>query len=350
MAKDAGKTIAIVGATGAVGREMVSVLLERGFSSEQLRLFASERSAGARVEIAGEEFPVEEARDNSFGQIAIALFSAGGSVSEKLAPAAVEAGAIVIDNSSHFRMDPAVPLIVPEVNAGLLRRHLEGLPDGKGTIIANPNCSTIQLVVAVKPLHDKAQLRRMIVSTYQSVSGAGQKGMDELWEQSLGIFRQEEVKPQKFSKQIAFNCIPQIDVFLENGYTKEEMKVVRESRKILELPNLRVTCTAVRVPTFSCHGEAVVLEFESPLSADEARNVLRESPGVVVMDNPGSLEYPTAAELAGTNATYVGRIRSDQSCDSSLSLWIVADNLRKGAALNAVQIAEIALESRRVLH
>jgi aspartate-semialdehyde dehydrogenase len=240
-----------------------------------------------------------------------------------------------------------VPLIVPEVNNRFLREHLQNLDGDQGTIIANPNCSTIQLAVVLKPLNEAAGLERVVVSTYQSVSGAGKQGMDELWDQSLAVFNQDEIKVEKFSKQIAFNVLPHCDLFLESGYTKEEMKVINESRKILQLPDLRITATAARVPVFSCHSESVNIEFRTPLTASQAREILQSSPGIVVLDSTFPVEYPSAAELAGTDATFVGRIRDDESVSNGINIWIVADNLRKGAALNAVQIAEIVLSSMR---
>ncbi|MFN8389327.1 MAG: aspartate-semialdehyde dehydrogenase [Bdellovibrionota bacterium] len=337
---------AVVGATGAVGREMISVLVERGLPLEDIRLLASSRSAGMDVDVDGTSVTVEELKPDSFRGIDIALFSAGGSVSKEFAPHAVEAGTIVIDNSSAFRMDDAIPLVVPEVNGRELREILRKLPKDRGLIIANPNCSTIQLVVVLKPILERAGLKRVVVSTYQSVSGAGQKGLDELWDQSLALFNQQELPIKKFPHQIAFNVIPHIDDFESNGYTKEEMKVVRESRKILSKADLRITATAVRVPVFYSHSESVNIETEKPLSADEVKALLHESPGVIVSDEPSAKTYPLATTAAGTDATYVGRIRKDESVDNGLNMWIVADNIRKGAALNAVQIAEIVMNER----
>ena len=336
--------IAVVGATGAVGREMIAVLLERELPTEDLVLLASERSAGSEVEVGDQTLKVEKLTADSFKDVKIALFSAGGQVSKEFCPVAAQSGAIVIDNSSAWRMDDAVPLVVPEVNAELLRSKLSALPLGQGMIVANPNCSTIQLAVVLKPILDKFGLRRVVVSTYQSVSGAGQKGLDELWDQSLAIFNQTEVVSSKFPYQIAFNCIPQIDDFTSNGYTKEELKVINESRKILEQPQLRITATAVRVPVFHSHSESVNLETERPASVSDIQSLLRGSPGVIVMDDPDSKSYPLAIEVAGTDATFVGRIRGDDSVENGFNLWVVADNLRKGAALNAVQIAEIVLD------
>ena len=337
--------VAVVGATGAVGREMLEVLEERAFPVAELRPLASEKSAGSELMFKGQSVTVEKLTEESFEGVDFALFSAGGGVSKDFAPIAAKSGAIVIDNSSQWRMDPQVPLVVPEVNSAELRDRVAALGRDEGLIIANPNCSTIQLVVALKPIQDTAGLKRVIVSTYQSVSGAGQKGIEELWNQTLAIFNQGEVISEKFPKQIAFNCFPHIDVFLENGYTKEEMKVVHESRKILGLPNLKITVTAVRVPTFSCHAEAVNIETDTPLTPSQAREVLMESPGILVVDEPGENKYPVNIDVAGTDATYVGRIRRDESVENGLNMWVVADNLRKGAALNAVQIAEVIVNS-----
>lgn len=333
--------VAVVGATGAVGREMLSILESRAFQFKELQLFASERSFGSVVEFDGQELPVRALVPDCFQGIDIALFSAGGAVSKEWAPIAAKSGAVVIDNSSTFRMEPNVPLIVPEVNADFLRDHLTSLKARQGVIIANPNCSTIQLVVVLHPIHREVGLQRVVVSTYQSVSGAGKKGMDELFAQVRALFNYEESEPKAFPHPIAFNCIPHIDSFLESGYTKEEMKIVNETRKILSLPDLRITATAVRVPVFSCHSESVNVETERSVTPDQIRSILRESPGVVVQDDPEQVEYPLSRALAGSDATFVGRIRQDTSIENGLNLWIVADNLRKGAALNAVQIAEI---------
>jgi len=338
--------VAVVGATGAVGREMLNVLTERNFPLGTVRALASKRSAGELVEFGTKSITVEELTPESFDGVDIALFSAGGDISKEFAPHAVEAGAVVIDNSSAFRMDESVPLIVPEVNANVLRERLSNLGAFEGSIIANPNCSTIQLVVVLKPIHERAGLRRVIVSTYQSVSGAGKQGMDELWNQTLALVNQEEPAVTKFDHRIAFNCIPHCDVFLDNGYTKEEMKVLHESRKILGVADLALSCTAVRVPVFSCHSEAVNIETEQALSPEDAKMLLAESPGIILQDDPENAVYPLASDLIGTNATYVGRIRKDESIQNGLNLWIVADNLRKGAALNAVQIAEIVQQER----
>lgn len=339
-------TVAVVGATGAVGREMVETLEQRKFPVNELRPLASERSAGTSVEFEGKDVTVRKLEAAQFDGVDIALFSAGAAVSKEFGPVAAQAGAIVIDNSSAFRMEKDVPLIVPEVNADVLRKTLEQLPADRGLIIANPNCSTIQLVVALQPIQQHAGLKRVVVSTYQSVSGAGKKGMDELWNQTLAIFNQSELETKHFPHQIAFTCIPQIDVFLDNGYTKEEMKVIDETRKIMGLPKLKITATAVRVPVFVCHSESVNVETERPLSPEEARRVLTNSPGIMVVDIPQEKAYPLNSKLGGSDATYIGRIRRDESIENGLNLWIVADNLRKGAALNAVQIGEIVLNQR----
>ena len=338
-------TVAIAGATGAVGREMMNVLEEREFPLSSLKLLASKRSAGEKIEFKGSEITVEELKEDSFDGIDVALFSAGGSVSKEFSPIAADSGAIVIDNSSAFRMDEAVPLVVPEVNGELVRDQI-ALRDREGFIIANPNCSTIQLVVALKPLQDRYGLERVVVSTYQSVSGAGKKGMDELWNQTQAIYTQGEVQTKAFPHRIAFNCIPHIDVFMDNGYTKEEVKVIKESRKIMNLPELRITCTAVRVPVFSCHSESVNIQTSEPTTAEDIRDTLSQAPGILVLDNPANNEYPHGVDLVGTDATYVGRIREDESAENAFNLWVVADNLRKGAALNAVQIAEIVANER----
>lgn len=338
-------TVGVVGATGAVGREMLSVLGERDFPIGKLRALASARSAGERVECGGREVRVEELTPESLEGLDIALFSAGSGVSREFAPIAAARGAIVIDNSSCFRMDEDVPLVVPEVNAALIGEEVARRGSDEGFIVANPNCSTIQLVVVLQPIEAAAGLRRVVVSTYQSVSGAGKKGMDELWEQTRGVYAQESVAPKAFPHRIAFTCLPQIDVFEDGGYTKEETKVINESRKILGLPELRITATAVRVPVFSCHSESVNIETRRALSPEQAKELLMESPGVMVLDEPHEGRYPLNSELAGTDATYVGRIRRDESVDHGLNMWIVADNLRKGAALNAVQIAEVVVDA-----
>ena len=324
--------LAVVGATGMVGRTFLKVLKERNFPIENLYLMASKRSAGTKVEYDGKEYTVEELTEHSFDKpIDIALFSAGGSTSEKYAPIAAEHGVIVVDNSAQWRQDPKVPLIVPECNP-------EDIAWNSG-IIANPNCSTIQAMAVLKPLDDKYKIKRVVYSTYQAVSGAGVAGWNDL---ENGLKGEE---PKKFPHQIAGNCLPHIDVFLDNGYTKEEMKMVWETRKILHHPDLKVTATTVRVPVFNSHSEAINIELENPVDVDEARKILAEAPGVVVVDNPANNEYPLALDAAGTDSVYVGRIRKDESVDNGLNLWVVADNIRKGAATNAVQIAEILIDS-----
>jgi aspartate-semialdehyde dehydrogenase len=329
--------VAVVGATGAVGEQMREVLEEREFPVGELRLLASERSAGQFLSFRQKQIRVEVLTEDAFKDIDIGLFSAGGTVSAKFAPIAVQAGAVVIDNTSCFRMEPDVPLVVPEVNAKEIGRY-----KSRG-IIANPNCSTIQMVVALKPIHDVARIKRIVVSTYQSVSGAGRRAMEELSQQVSALFNGKEIEKVKFPHQIAFNCIPHIDAFEPNGYTKEEMKMINETRKILAEPNLAVTATTVRVPVFCSHSESINVETEKKLTAKQARALLRESPGIIVADEPGSAVYPMAIDAVGTDATFVGRIRDDESVPNGLNLWVVADNLRKGAALNAVQIAEILI-------
>jgi aspartate-semialdehyde dehydrogenase len=328
--------LAIAGATGAVGREMIKVLEEREFPVSDLVPLASERSEGQKFEFQGREVTVTRLKPDSFAGVEIALFSPGATVSREFAGHAARAGAVVIDNSSAFRMDPDVPLVVPEVNPQAIAQALEGR-----RIIANPNCSTIQLVVVMKPLHDAAGLQRVIVSTYQSVSGAGQKGIDELETQSRALFNMGEIVPSKFPHRIAFNVLPEIGPARENGYTEEEMKMVNESRKIMGLPDLALSATCVRVPVFFCHSEAAHLFFREPLSADKAREILRKAPGVKVLDDIKEHIYPMPLLGAGDDDTLVGRIRADLSAPNGLALFIVSDNLRKGAATNAVQIAEL---------
>jgi len=327
--------VAVAGATGAVGREMLKVLEQRDFPAEVVP-FASARSAGSTVPFKGAELTVRELKEDSFKGFDIALFSAGGSTSEKFAPLTAKSGCVVVDNSSAWRMDPACPLVVPEVNAHDLDWH-------KG-IIANPNCSTIQMVVALKPLHDAARIKRVIVSTYQAVSGTGQKAIVELENQVRRLMSGQEAVPEVYPYQIAFNCLPQIDVFLDNDYTKEEMKMVNETKKIMGDDSIRVTATTVRVPVFYGHSESVNVEFEKPLSAKQARAILAQAPGVRVLDNPREKIYPMPIDAAGQDETFVGRIRQDETVENGLNMWIVADNIRKGAALNAVQIAEALIE------
>jgi aspartate-semialdehyde dehydrogenase len=327
--------IAIVGATGAVGEQLREVLEDRDFPVGELRLLASERSAGQYLPFQSRQIRVGILKEDSFKDIDIALFSAGGTVSAKFVPAAVTAGAVVVDNTAFFRMEPDIPLVVPEVNPKEIAKY-----KNRG-IVANPNCSTIQMVVALKPIHDAARIKRVVVSTYQSVSGAGRMAMEELSQQVAALFNGRELKKEKFPHQIAFNCIPHIDVFMENGYTKEEWKMIEETRKILGEPNLPVTATTVRVPVFLSHSESVNVETLVKLSAAETKRILREAPGVIVVDEPENNIYPTPIDASGKDATYVGRIREDDSIANGLNLWVVSDNLRKGAALNAVQIAEI---------
>ena len=329
--------VAVMGATGAVGREMLRTLEQRHFPYSSIKMLASERSAGTTLVFNGAAHKVQLLDENSFNDVDIVLASAGASVSKKFAPIAAKAGAVVIDNTSAFRMDEGVPLVVPEVNPHAAQKH--------NGIIANPNCSTIQMVVALKPLHDAAKIKRIVVSTYQATSGAGQAAMDEMVEQTIAKLEGEEApKPKKFAHPIAFNVIPHIDVFLENGYTKEEMKMINETHKIMEDPTIGVTATTVRVPVFRSHSESVNIETEKKLTADEARELLRQAPGVVVVDDPATNNYPLAIYAEGLDATFVGRIREDFSVANGLNLWIVSDNLRKGAALNAVQIAELLIE------
>ncbi|HLJ64921.1 MAG TPA: aspartate-semialdehyde dehydrogenase [Stellaceae bacterium] len=330
-----GFKVAVVGATGNVGREMLSVLAERKFPVDEVYAIASERSAGAEVSFGEDDvLKVMDLDSFDFKGVDIALFSPGAKVSAVHAPRAAKAGAVVIDNTSQFRMDADVPLVVPEVNPHAIALHT------KRGIIANPNCSTIQMVVALKPLHDKATIKRVVVATYQSVSGAGREAMDELFTQTRAVYVNDPIKKERFTKQIAFNCIPHIDVFMEDGSTKEEWKMAVETRKILD-PNIAVQASCVRVPVFIGHAEAVNAEFERPISVEEARAALAAAPGVVVIDHHADDGYVTPQEAAGEDPVYVSRIRRDATVPHGLSLWVVADNLRKGAALNAVQIAEI---------
>ncbi len=332
-------TVAVVGATGAVGREMLETLEARDFPIEKVRAMASARSAGTLARYGGKDVIVEDLETASYEGIDFALFSAGGSVSKAFAPKFVEAGAVVIDNSSAFRYDDDVPLVVPEVNPGALAGH-------RG-IIANPNCSTIQLVVALKPIHDVAPIERLIVSTYQSASGAGQKGVWELWNAvKARVEGEQEPSPSTFAHPLAFDVLPHIDVFQDNGYTKEEMKMVWETRKIMGLPDLDVSATCVRVPVLRSHSESVTLDLGRPLSAADAKQILSMAPGVKVWDEPSENRYPLARLAEGGDDTWVGRVRNDNSRPNTLHLWVVSDNLRKGAALNAVQIAELLIRNR----
>ena len=332
LKKKSGYVVAVVGATGAVGTEMIEVLEERKFPVKRLVPLASTRSAGGTVTFEGNEVPIEVLTKDSFAGVDIALFSAGADLSREFAPIAVKAGAVVIDNSAAWRMTPEVPLVVPEVNAHDIQRH-------KG-IIANPNCSAIQMVVALKPLHDEARIKRIVVTTFQSVSGTGKDAMDELMAECQDLLSFKSASPKVYPYQIAFNCLPQIDDFLPSGYTKEEMKMVHETRKIMGDQSIHVTATTVRVPVYVGHSEAVNIETERKLSANEARAILSTAPGVLLYDDPAHKIYPMPLEVAGKDEVYVGRVREDESIANGLNLWVVADNLRKGAALNAVQIAE----------
>jgi aspartate-semialdehyde dehydrogenase len=330
--------VAVAGATGAVGNEMIQILEEQEFPVASLKLLASSRSMGKTLDFRGESLHVEELREDSFEGVDIALFSAGAGPSKKFSPAAAESGCVVIDNSSGWRMDPEVPLVVPEVNP-----HAVADYRNKG-IIANPNCSTIQMVVVLKPIYDAVGIERVVVSTYQAVSGTGKNAMEELTEQTRNLLTFQEVTPEVYPHRIAFNCFPHIGSFLENGYTEEEMKMVHETHKIMEDHNIRVSATTVRIPVFYGHSEAVNIQTERKLSAKEARVLLFQAPGVRVMDNPDERIYPMPSEAAGINDTLVGRIREDISNENGLDLWIVADNIRKGAALNTVQIAELLVK------
>ncbi|MBL0937001.1 MAG: aspartate-semialdehyde dehydrogenase [Rhizobiaceae bacterium] len=329
-----GFKIAVAGATGNVGREMLNILEERGFPADEIVALASRRSQGTEVSYGDRTLKVRDLAQYDFSDTDICLMSAGGNVSKEWSPKIGRQGCVVIDNSSAFRYDQDVPLIVPEVNPDAIDAF------AKKNIIANPNCSTAQLVVAMKPLHDKATIKRIVVSTYQSVSGAGKEGMDELFTQTRAVFVADPVEAKKFTKRIAFNVIPHIDVFMDDGSTKEEWKVMAETKKMLD-PKIKVTCTAVRVPVFIGHSEAVNIEFENPITADEAREILRDAPGCLVIDKREDGGYVTPLDSAGEDATYISRIREDQTIENGLNMWVVSDNLRKGAALNAVQIAEL---------
>ena len=334
-----GYRIAVVGATGNVGREMLSILDERKFPAAKVHALASRKSVGREVSF-GEDRTLrcEDLETFDFSKVDFVVMSAGGAVSKEWSPRIGAAGAIVIDNSSAWRYDIDVPLVVPEVNAHVLEPYMRQAR--RKNIIANPNCSTIQMVVALKPLHDAATIKRVVVATYQSVSGAGKEAMDELWHQTKGKYVPgQELEPVKFQKEIAFNVIPQIDVFMEDGYTKEEWKMMAETKKILD-PRISVTATCVRVPVFVGHSEAVNVEFERPMSVAEARSILREAPGCLVVDKREPGGYVTPQEAAGEDATYISRIREDATVEHGLAMWIVSDNLRKGAALNTIQIAE----------
>ncbi|OEU84782.1 MAG: aspartate-semialdehyde dehydrogenase [Desulfobacterales bacterium S5133MH4] len=327
--------VAVAGATGAVGNQMIACLEERAFPVKNLKLLATARSKGRKLRFMGEEVPVEELTEASFKGVEIGIFSAGGGTSQKFAPVAAREGCVVVDNSSAWRMDPDVPLVVPEVNPHAIAKYTN-----KG-IIANPNCSTIQMVVALAPIHREVGIKRVVVSTYQAVSGTGKKAIDELYDQTRAIMNFVEPEKKVYPHRIAFNCLPHIDVFLENGYTKEEMKMVLETRKILEDDTIGITATTVRVPVFFSHSESVNVETRRPITPEEVRVLLENAPGVKVVDDPSENLYPMAIDAAGKDDTFVGRIRRDESVASGINLWVVSDNIRKGAATNAVQIAEI---------
>ena len=330
-----GYVVAVIGATGNVGREMLNILAEREFPADEVIALASRKSLGTEVSYGDKTLKTKDLDTFDFEGWVIALFAIGSEATKQYAPKAARSGCVVIDNSSLYRYDPEVPLIVPEVNADAIEGYRAKM------IIANPNCSTAQMVVALKPLHDRARIKRVVVATYQSVSGAGKEAIDELWDQTKGLYVPgQEVAPKKFPKQIAFNVIPHIDVFLDSGETKEEWKMVAETKKIMD-PSVKVTATCVRVPVFVGHSEAVNVEFEDFLDEDEARDILREAPGILVVDKREPGGYITPVECVGEYATYVSRIRQDSTVESGLSMWVVSDNLRKGAALNAVQIAEV---------
>ena len=327
--------VAVAGATGAVGNQMITCLEERNFPVKSIKFLASGRSAGKKLDYKGNTIAVEELTEKSFKGMDIAIFSAGGGTSEKFAPFAAQDGCVVVDNSSAWRMDPKVPLVVPEVNPHAVAKYTN-----KG-IIANPNCSTIQMVVPLYPLHKKYGIRRIVVSTYQAVSGTGKKAVDELDHQTRAILNFKDFEKKVYPHTIAFNCLPHIDTFLENDYTKEEMKMVHETRKIMEDDTIGVTATTVRVPVFYGHSESINIETKSDISANEVKALLEETPGVKVIDDPQNNIYPLAIEAAGQDLIFVGRIRDDESISNGINMWVVADNIRKGAATNTVQIAEI---------
>jgi aspartate-semialdehyde dehydrogenase len=336
-----GYNVAVVGATGNVGREMLNILAEREFPVNEVYAIASRRSLGVEVSFGEKTLKCKDLEQFDFSTCDFALMSAGGEISKMWSPRIAKTGCLVIDNSSAWRYDIDVPLVVPEVNADAV----EGFR--KKNIIANPNCSTAQLVVALKPLHDRAKIKRVVVATYQSVSGAGKDAMDELFTQTRAVFVSDPVEAKKFTKRIAFNVIPHIDVFLDDGFTKEEWKMVAETKKILD-PKIKLVSTCVRVPVFVSHSEAVAIEFENPITADEARDLLREAPGCLVIDKREDAGYITPYEAAGEDATYISRIREDPTVDNGLMMWVVSDNLRKGAALNAVQIAEVLVNRKLI--
>ena len=327
--------IAVAGATGAVGNQMIRCLEEMDFPMNSVVFLASSRSVGRQLRFKGDLIDVKELKEDSFKGFDIALFSAGGGTSEKFAPFAAKDGCVVVDNSSAWRMDPQVPLVVPEVNPHAIAQHTQ-----KG-IIANPNCSTIQMVVALQPIHKKYGIKRIVVSTYQAVSGTGKKAIDELFDQSRAMINFLDYEKKVYPHRIAFNCLPHIDTFLDNGYTKEEMKMVNETHKIMEDDSIAVTATTVRVPVFFGHSESVNIETHEPVSVGDVKALLENAPGVQVMDNPGENLYPLATDAAGQDLTLVGRIRQDESIPNGINMWIVADNIRKGAATNTVQIAQI---------
>ena len=327
--------VAVAGATGAVGNQMITCLEERSFPVKSIKFLASHRSAGRKLRFKGDTVVVEEMTEDSFKGVDIALFSAGGSTSKQFAPIAAERGCVVVDNSSQWRMDPDVPLVVPEVNPHAIAQYTK-----KG-IIANPNCSTIQMVVPLKPIHQKFEIKRVVVSTYQAVSGTGKKAVDELFDQTRAILNFQEIENKVYPHQIAFNCLPHIDVFLDNGYSKEEVKMVNETRKILEDDSIGITATTVRVPVFYSHSESVNIETHQPISAAAVRTLLEKEPGVVVVDDLEKNLYPLAIDATDSDEILVGRIREDESIPNGINMWVVADNIRKGAATNATQIAEV---------
>lgn len=330
--------VVVAGATGAVGNQMISCLEERDFPVKSIKLLASHRSAGRKLRFKGDEIVVEELKEDSFKGFDIALFSAGGETSKKFAPYAAKDGCVVIDNSSAWRMDPDIPLIVPEVNPHALAGYKNKM------IIANPNCSTIQMVVALNPIHKKYGIKRVVVSTYQAVSGTGKKAIDELFDQTRAMINFLDYKKNVYPHRIAFNCLPHIDVFLDNDYTKEEMKMVNETRKILEDNTIGITATAVRVPVFYSHSESINIETRSRISVDEVKSLLEKAQGIQVVDDPAKNIYPLAIDAAGKDVTLVGRIRKDESIENGINIWVVSDNIRKGAATNAVQIAEVLVK------
>jgi aspartate-semialdehyde dehydrogenase len=337
-------SVAVVGATGNVGREMLKIIEERGFPVSEVHAIASRKSVGTEVSFGEKTLKCKDLDTFDFSKVDFVIMSAGGNVSKEWSPKIGRAGALVIDNSSAWRYDPECPLVVPEVNGHVLEAYMKR--NDRRNIIANPNCSTAQMVVALKPLHDHARIKRVVVATYQSVSGAGKEGMDELWHQTKGKYVPgQEIQAKKFTKDIAFNCIPHIDVFMDDGYTKEEWKMKAETMKILD-PKIKVTATCVRVPVFVGHSEAINVEFENAISAQEAMEILRKAPGCMVVDRRENGGYITPQECAGEDATYISRIREDSTVENGLSMWVVSDNLRKGAALNAIQIAEMIVNKK----